>query len=257
MNEDYYLQISETLQKTFAPISDICTKLLPKNIDDLVALLEVLSKAASTLYSTEQIEDITMQLASLSKVVIPNINNMPTFPIEIFDFLKNISFDGNYINLTEDDCNTVNTILESSNNSDSKDKISKGKITLKDFIQNILMPLLTVILPMLLTIYLHKIDSIESQKVHIEELRLQEQENEIAMQQLQNDIAQKEILEKILNELYNFSESQESLQEADESLRGEIASPDEAQCFPAGNYCTEPIIHDEPSNSLPDIHKDQ
>lgn len=119
------------------------------------------------------------------------------------------------------------------------------------------MPLLTVILPMLLTIYLHKIDSIESQKVHKEELRLQEQENEIAMQQLQNDIAQKEILEKIFNELYNFSESQESLQEAVESLRGEIASPDEAQCFPSGNYCTEPIVHDEPSNSLPDIHKDQ
>lgn len=270
MNEDYYLQISESIQKAFAPISDVCTKFMPEITDNLITSAETISNLISSICSTEQIENMTLQLASLSKAVIPNISNMPTFPVEIFDFLKNIDFDGNYVNLAEDDCNTINTILKSSNTVDVPVKISKGKIALTDFIKTVLIPILAILLPMIQNSYYHKVNSIESQKAHIEELQLQEkqlqireqelqireQELHIAEQQLQNDIEQKEVLENILTELQYFPEYFESLPEVPEC-------PDEAQKpfgevpdFPAGTQDNDLSNPDVSNNSEIDIHKE-
>ncbi len=132
--------------------------------------------------------------------------------------MKNVDFQQDYINLTEDDCDSINAILQSPD--DTLPKVSKGKIAVSDFVKTILIPILAIFLPMLLTIYYHKIDSIESQKRYIEELQLKEEELQlkekelhIKEQQLQNDIEQKELLENILIEAQSFSEYLESLQE--------------------------------------------
>lgn len=136
------------------------------------------------------------------------------------DFLTEINLQKDYIELTEDDCNSINALLESSDPAiDDSEKVSKGKMSVTDFIKNVLIPILAILLPMLLTIYYHKVDSIESEKRHIEELQLKEKELQlkedelrIKEQQLQNDIEQTEILKNILIEIQNFPEYLESLQ---------------------------------------------
>lgn len=158
---------------------------------------------------------------------MPPVIEFSSTAFDSLNFLKDIDFHKEYIELTDDDCNSINTILQSPGASDDIPfKVSKGKIAVSDFIKTILIPILAILLPMLLTAYYHKVDSIESQKRYIEvlqlkekefqlkeeKLQLKEEELHIKEQQLQNDIEQKELLENILIETQSFSKYLESLQ---------------------------------------------
>lgn len=146
---------------------------------------------------------------------MPRAIEFSSIAFDSLNFLKDIDFQEEYIELTDDDCNSINTILQSPGASDDNPpKVSKGKIAISDFIKTILLPILAILFPILLTAYYHKVDSIESQKRYIEEsqlkekeLQLKEEELHIKEQQLQNDIEQKEILKNILIEFQSFSEA--------------------------------------------------
>ncbi len=169
--------------------------------------------------------DLVNQMSVACSSICNAIKLSSTLPGD-FDFLKNLNFQEDFVNLTDNDCNSINAILETSDFSDDVPlKVSNGKMAMADFIKSVLIPILAIVLPMLLTIYYHKVDSIESQKQYIEELqlkekelqlkeeelRLKEEELRIREQQLQNDIAEKEIIEGILIEFQNQSEYYKTL----------------------------------------------
>lgn len=210
--------LSVSMQESICNISTHLNQVIMDDwIDRLTAVYDSISQ--SQLYITDWMDQLSAVYDSMSHVI-----EFPSISIDALSILKNIDLQEEYIDLTDDDCDLINTILQSPNSSDDAlPKVSKGKISVTDFIKTILIPILAILLPMLLTIYYHKIDSIESQKQHIEELQqkkkelqLKEEELHIKEQQLQNDIEQKELLENIFIEAQSFSEYLESLQEDSE-----------------------------------------
>lgn len=204
----------------------------------------------------------TIDFANEMATACNSICNAIKFPSDLqgrFDFLKNLNLQEAFIELSDDDYDSINTFLKTSNTSANvPKKVSNGKMAMDDFIKSVLIPILAIALPMLLTIYYHKVDSIESQKQYIEELQLKEKELQlkeeeicIKEQQLQNDIAEKEILENILIELQNQSKcciAPESPVEAS-SYSGETPEPPGEAPEPFGealNYSG--VIADEPDN---------
>lgn len=228
---------------------------------DLVDQLSLACDSISQLpiFTTDWINQLSAVYDSMAPII-----EFPFISFDDLSFLKDIDLQQEYIDLTDDDCNSINTILQSPNvSNDTLPKVSKGKMAISDFIKTILIPILAILFPMLLTIYYHKIDSIESQKHHIEELQLKEKELQLKEeelrlkeQQLQNDIEQKEILENILIQTQSFSEYFESLQEdpecpsvVPESFAEVLYSPDDIQdndlSNPDASKSSEPAIHKE------------
>lgn len=218
MKNDFFTNLSASLISNLLSQVDLTPKSTIAIIEHLLSQVEFVSKSPSAVMSA---------LQSQAELVSNAINALPesTSYQGSFDFLKRINIQEDFIELTENDCDSINALLESSNSTDVLPKISKGKIKLVDFIKTILIPILAIILPMLLTFYYHKVDSIESQKRHIAELQIKqeelqlretelqlwEEELRIKEQQLQNDIEKKEILENILIEIQNQSEYYKSL----------------------------------------------
>lgn len=195
--------------------------LTPDWIDQLSAIYDSISHVpALTSGWIDQISEVCNSISQTIELSPTSFDNL--------SFLRNIDFQEEYIDLTDEECDSINTILQSPDAfDDAPPKVSKGRIAVSDFIKTILIPILAILLPLLLTAYYHKVDSIESQKRYIEEsqlkkkelqskekeLQLREEELHIKEQQLQNDIEQKELLENILIEAQSFSEYLESLQE--------------------------------------------
>lgn len=227
---------------------------------------DVFTNVTNTLHFDQIFTPDWMNQLSAIYGSMPAAVEIPTIesPFESLSFLKDIDFHQDYINLTEDDCDSINTILQPSDTSeDAPLKISKGKIAVSDFIKTILIPILSILLPTLLTIYYHKIDSIESQKRYIEELQLKEKELQlkeeelhIKEQQLQNDIEQKKLLENILIETQSLSEYFESLQE-DAECPPEIPEPfAKAPHSPDGTQDNDWSSPDMTKNSESAMHKE-
>ncbi len=210
---------SKLLQDSFSKINTLTIN------PDAVSSLNQLCRLSD--YCNEMISKISPMASSL-------VDALHSIDFN-FDFLRNENSQDNFIELTDEDCNSINAILESANCSDdTPPKVTKGKITTANFIMSALIPVLTFILSTLLTLYLHKVDSIDSQKRHIEELQLREKELQlkedelrIMEQQLQYDMEQKEILENILIEFQNQSEYYKSLQSTAEYPSDVPASPAE------------------------------
>lgn len=229
-NKDLY----EILHMYLANVPESYFKPSQGSLNALLVSTKTLSTVINQPVISSQLVEISKTLAALCETALANIE--PTvIPPNAFDFLKKVDFQNKYIELTKDDCNSINTFLKTSNTPEVPVEISKGKISLTDFIKTVLIPILAILAPMLLTIYHHKIDSIESQKMHIEELhlmekelQLKEEELRIEEQKLQNDIKQTEILKKIFIEIQTFPEYLESLQVAPECSRISPELPDEA-----------------------------
>lgn len=216
MYEDIYKKLSDSMVYSFSPLIELKSKL---DFSDLDSITETLQKSCSNLttYCNQKITiDFAEHLSALANSLVSTVE-IPSISLPDLRFLKEINFQEKYIELTESECDSVNILLKSSNAAnDESVKVSKGKLSMTDFIKTVLIPILAFFAPMLLTIYYHKIDSIESQKLRIEELQLKEEELRIEEQQLQNDIAQTEVLKNILIQIQNFPEYLESLQAAPE-----------------------------------------
>lgn len=188
-------------------------------VDDLNKTIKTSLQTLTFPYSSDYLTKTSVLLHELCQTICTEIK-IPTISPECFDFLKNVDFKNESIELTKNDYDSINTILEASISNNPPLEAPKKKITKIEFISLIIsiLGILLSLLSFLQTKYYHELDNIESQKAHIEELQLKEEELHLMKQQLQNEEEQKETLEKILIELQNLSENYKSYQEASEYL---------------------------------------
>ncbi len=212
MIEDICKNMSGTLTDAFSSSILLQSELALKSLDSLAESLEKFACKLSSCIMENLTANISAQIPEIIDAILPVIE-LPTLKLESFNFFKNLNFQENYVKLSEEDCHSIDSILGPFNVSGNIPiKVTNQKMAVSDFIKSVLIPILAILLPMLLTIYYHKIDSIESQKCRMEELRQKEEALNTMKQQLQNDIEEKEILENILIELQNQSEYYKSLQ---------------------------------------------
>lgn len=214
------------------------------------SLIESQAKLASkALYSmTESTRKLLYELASgynqslvanfkqLTETISAIASSVKFPPVQLpdLDFLTEINLQKDYIELTEDDCNSINALLESPGSAnDESEKVSKGKIAVSDFIKSILIPIFIALIQILQTSYDNKMNAIESQKAQMEAQQLQDEEikllnKQISLQeqeiQIITDYA--ESLEDRLNELIDCINAQGSQPEIPEFDSDFSNSPD-------------------------------
>lgn len=216
MSNNNFQDISEIL-KSLAYIPEINLQ-FPEDSFCLAKMAKALPSSVLPDHFTDQLTEISKIVSDLSKSTYAALESVIISP-GIFNFLNDIDFQSGYIELNEDNCDSINSILESSNIANAPLKVSKGKFSLTN-----LLSLLISILGILLSIHYHKIDSVESQKSSMREYQLKKEENRLLKEQLH--IQERELqvidehtkfLENTINELIDHIKSQENSQAIPES----------------------------------------
>lgn len=164
-------------------------------------------------------QNIANQIAEFYNFISTTSGLSSSF-LDNIHFIEDITFQDGYIELTESSCNSINSLLSSSNEPDSPPIVSKGKMALVDFIKVVFIPILALLLPMLQTSYYNHVDSIESQK---------EQEYREHMLQVVTEI------QNSLNEIQEYHESHPcncsdapALQDEESADKSDTQSPDDS-----------------------------
>lgn len=194
------------MNETENPVTTIQSENTKATIENLSMALTAFSRSLSSIRSSDQLIGITTLFSDLSNSM-SLIVEKAGIPQNSFDFLKELDFQNEYIELDEDSCTSINTILESTASTSTPPKISKGKISLYNFVS-----LMISIFGVLLTIYYHKTDSIETQKTYMEERQHREEEIQLQKQELNYITDHTKYIEDMLNELIDHVKSQEHLQ---------------------------------------------
>lgn len=194
------------MNETENPVTTIQSENTKASIENLSIALTAFSRSISSIYSFDQLAESAARLSDLSRS-LNSIIEKSGIPQDSFDFLKKLDFQNEYIELDEDSCTSINAILESTASTSTPPKISKGKISLYNFVS-----LMISIFGVLLTIYYHKTDSIEAQKTYMEEQQYREEEIQLQKQELNYITDHTEYIEDMLNELIDHVKSQEHLQ---------------------------------------------
>lgn len=189
MKNDYFTNLSATLINDLLSQAELTPKSPIAIMEYLLSQAELVSKSPMAVMSA---------LLSQAELVSNAINALPESASYqgSFDFLKRINIQEDFIELTENDCDTINTLLESSDAPHPPTKISKGKMAVTEFIKAVLIPILAFLLPMMQNAYYNKITSLESKNQQIQE---------------------QEYCEQILQSLTDFQNSLTAIQEAQES----------------------------------------
>lgn len=265
MYSNNYKLLAETIENAIAPLEkSYSADAFKASLDEFTSKTKELYAIMEPVYSSEHFKQLALQLSDLCKSTLLILENSE-IPEDSLAFLDSIDLQNEYVELTEDDCKSINNLLESSDSSnDANPKVSKGKMSMADFIKSVLIPILAIILPILLTIYYHKVDSIESQKRYLEEIQLKERELQqeeaelrFMEQQLQNDIEQKEILKNILIEFQSLPEYIESLQAVPEYPSEAPTPSGEAPCSSGCTQDNDLSNPDASKSSESAIYKEQ
>lgn len=173
MYTDSYKYLSEIMQKSFSSISSTYLESTQKSFETLIESAKYLAQVTLSGYSVENLRNLLSYLSDLCK---DSVSNIPEVKNDSFDFLSNVVVQDEHVELTEADCDSINTLLSSSIASkDVPAKVSKGKIKVVDFIKTVIIPILALLLPMMQNSFYNKQASLESQKTQIQEQEYQAQ----------------------------------------------------------------------------------
>ncbi|MCM1191982.1 MAG: hypothetical protein NC123_17030 [Butyrivibrio sp.] len=209
MHEYIYKGISNAIVNALSPLTESQVEYTSKVISSINETLQESLRNLTAFYNSNSAIESAKYLSEICRSILPAINSCSA-PIENLDFLKDLNFQEYYVELTKNDCDSINTILESSNSSSVPPKTSKGKMSIPDFVKSVLIPILMTLAQMLYTNYHNKLDALESQKRYIEERQLHEDEIQLLREQIHlqeqelqtiTDYAQS--LEETLNMLNN------------------------------------------------------
>lgn len=172
-----------------------------------------ITEAFAPLITAETFEYLSHRLESFSTEMTNNIIDLDLINKSLLlfsDYLTTYDFSSLINNIViEEDCvilsdNAVETITKILNE-DKTTSISKvsSKTTIKNFIYNTLLPLLSILIPIFQTAYYHKLDTLESQQDQMQETEFQE-----ALLKLETQQAKElENLNNTINELLDHLES--------------------------------------------------
>ena len=109
MYADSYKHLAETMRKAFAPISATYLESSQKSIEALNELVKKLAHPMSPCFSAENLNTSLSYLTDLCKSIASNLTEES---VGSFDFIDEINFQDEYVELTEAECNSINKLME-------------------------------------------------------------------------------------------------------------------------------------------------
>lgn len=194
-------RLNQTIQEAFLPIIETRYSTLYDSLDGLKECCQQLLMILDEI-NTQRLSDATFHLTNVLAECLQAIE--PSY-LEI-DF--DISDDKSTVELTETSLNSVSEFL----NANSHTQISpKSRMALKEFIKDILIPIICLIIPMMQNSYYHRLDNEDSAKQQTVEQSYSQQEIE-ALKEIN------ETLNALLTQLESPQDNQELSDESPESL---------------------------------------
>lgn len=189
MNENIYNHLSDIIQKAFSPIINS-----QPEFDTLKDSIEKLTHTLASCY-TKPLANSLSQLSDLCNTRLLKIE-LPRIPPNALSFIDEINFREECIDLTESECDSINTLFELADIESPLKVESHSKISTIQFVISILIPIIIGFLQLWQNEQHSNSDSIEAQKEQIKE------------QEYYNGIIQD--LSAIINSLNELQESQVS-----------------------------------------------
>lgn len=183
------------MDETKTPVITIQSESAKASIENLSKALTAFSRSLSSIYSSDQFIGSAALLSALSNSM-SSIAEKVGISQSAFDFLKELDFQNEHIELTEEDCDSINKLSKLSSTENPVIVTPNGKTPTVQFIISILIPIIIGFLQLWQNECHYKQDSIVEQNA-----KIQEQERYEQMMQSLSDI---------IDSLNDIQESQES-----------------------------------------------
>ena len=249
---DAYLQdipqITDTIRNTLDSL--VLPSFPPEAFDAIRSSLLIITEALHDSlwpYNSDSLRDICQQLANQFKTI-----TIPSF--EMSSILNDISIDKADVILTDDAVEKLTDFFAESTENPAAE--ITNKMSRKDFVINVLLPLILCFLPMIQSSYYRHVDSIESQQQQLQESTFQAQLLDIESQQLEEEKLQTEYLKQLIHLLEDaLAEVPEVDQESfDQEPSVPHQSPDIPQeSVPVLDVSVESVVVEE---TVPDLLDD-
>lgn len=218
MYTNSYHFLAETMKNALAPIAKLYNAdTFKASLDELTSKMKELYTIMMPAYSPEHFKELALQLSDLCKNMLLTLES-PEISEDSLTFLDNIDFQNEYVKLSAEDCNSINTLIDLSNVDETPKVTPTDKMPTIQFLLTIIIPIIIGFLQLWQNENHYKLDSIEAQNAQIQE---QERYDQIIQS-----------LSDIIDSLNEIQESQES-----------------CPC----NHSDVPVPQDEAPTDMPDV----
>lgn len=160
--------------ETETPIFTIQSEITKASIDNLSKAITAFSRSISSICFSDQFIEISALLSAISNSMIL-LAEKAGIPQNSFDFLKEFDFQSEHIELTEENCNSINNLSKLSSAENPVIVTPNSKTPTIQFVISILIPIIIGLLQMGQNAYYHHQSSIESKIIQDQEQEYQEQ----------------------------------------------------------------------------------
>ena len=195
MYNNSYGHLAEAMRKAFAPLATSYTESTKASFNELASIVKELCYIIMPAYPSEHFKELALQMSDLCKNTLSILENFE-IPDSTLDFWENMDFQSEYIELTTDNCDSINALLDLTNVEDTPKVTPNDKTPAIQFWLSIIIPIIIGIMQLWQNENHYKLDSIETQNIQVQEQERYEQ----IMQSLSD----------IIDSLNEIQESQES-----------------------------------------------
>ncbi len=122
MYDEMYINLADVMRKTIASLTTLQTETMQMCLDATAdSMQKTLRVMASSCYpSKTALNEIATLMSDLYNAMFPSISTIGTPPIssDNFNFLNEIDFQDEYVELTEEECDSINDLIEKSDVTD-------------------------------------------------------------------------------------------------------------------------------------------
>lgn len=212
-----YKLLAEVMENAFAPIAEFYTETTKASLNTIACQAKELCETIMPVYSPENFNKLASQISDLCNIILLSFDGS-SGEEESLSFFETIDFQSEFVELTEEDCNSINSLLELTSVENAPKISPHDRTPTIQFILSIVIPMIIGILQMRQSENHYKLDSIETQNI-----QAQEQER----------------YEQIMQGMSDIIDSLNELQESQESR----------PC----NHSDVPILRDEVPSDMPDV----
>lgn len=162
------------MNETEKSVTAIQSENTKASIENLSMALTAFSRSLSSIRSSDQLIEITVLLSALSNSM-SSIAKKAGIPQNSFDFLKELNFQNEHIELNEENCDAINNLSRLSSTENRVIVTPNSKTPTVQFVISVLIPIIIGLLQVGQNAYYHYQDSVESKVIQDQEQEYQEQ----------------------------------------------------------------------------------
>lgn len=246
--QDQYFEVLEPIRQAQEVLNNRWNQyfsqyqLMNENIIQIVNSVNEMTQAFSVPF-----QQLTENLLSNLHESFSAINGITSPAYDILNTLsEGITFSPDGVSITEDALQSISEFIDlPSETTEARPETSTKLISFKEFLLDILIPIFAILIPLIQTQHLHRLDALEEERYQLEESEYQERLIQIEEEQLATEQQILTYLEQISNSLEANPGNQQLLEESVNVLQQSLTVSPELEESADPEY---------EASDVPDIH---